>query len=661
MNNINREFLNNVKSRFLPLPRNATEELEHELNMSDFEIKKELGIGSFGKVCLVKHKKTKAEYALKIINKLDKINQEDKAYFKREVEIMYKLNHPNIIKLYSHFEDNNNCYILMQYIPKGSAYDLIPKNGKKQENFKLLASIIKDLLNALYYLHNMNPKIIHRDIKPENILLDENNKAYLIDFGWSNYLINHRKRNSICGSPFYLSPEMVNEIGHDETNDIWCIGVLLFELTTGKVPFEGNDIDEVRNSIINFNFKFPSDINLDAKDLISKILKVNPNERLTIEKILSHNFIKKYYPNAVNELIKPNKSNYKVFVVSTDDPKTWNEEETKQLSDNFIRKTYTLPSKNNNYKNILLNKINNNKHKYTKYETKNYSIETNKIYNDINNNNYHSINTSSNKNNNNYYISNYATNNNNTKFNSSKLITVVKTNQNSNKSKSNDKIKVEIQHYNNYSSKTNNYLRIDNNNTKYTYNKTDKNIKTYNTIENDKFSILSKRYDSLKNEYESWKNKELEKLRNELKDIEKKISSAIRQNKSFSNNITNNYNLEKLKKAYDNLILENNELKGKIKNYSNYFKNNENKNNIIILDEKFKKNLDLKTQKDINNIIIEKDMQINKCKEEIKISRQKEKEQFSILINKYDRTLMSQERENIILKMRLKELERKLY
>ena len=136
MNNINREFLNNVKSRFLPLPRNATEELEHELNMSDFEIKKELGIGSFGKVCLVKHKKTKAEYALKIINKLDKINQEDKAYFNREVEIMYKLNHPNIVKLYSHFEDNNNCYILMQYIPKGSAYDLIPKNGKKQENLK---------------------------------------------------------------------------------------------------------------------------------------------------------------------------------------------------------------------------------------------------------------------------------------------------------------------------------------------------------------------------------------------------------------------------------------------------------------------------------------------------------------------------------------------
>ena len=133
-----------------------------------------MGIGSYGKVYLVRHKKTKAEFALKIINKLDKINQEEKSYFNREIEIMYKLNHPNIVKLYGHFEDNKNCYILMQYIPNGSAYDLIPKNGKKQENFQLVASIMKDLINAIYYLHNMNPRIIHRDIKPQNILLDEN-------------------------------------------------------------------------------------------------------------------------------------------------------------------------------------------------------------------------------------------------------------------------------------------------------------------------------------------------------------------------------------------------------------------------------------------------------------------------------------------------------
>ena len=155
MNSIKIEFLNDVKNRFLPLPRNATEGLEHEPNLSDFEIKRELGIGSYGKVYLVNHKKTKAEYALKIIDKIDSFNQSQKTYFNREVEIMYKLNHPNIAKLFSHFEDNKNCYLLMQYIPNGSAYNLIPKKGKRQENLKLIASIMKDLISAIYYMHNM--------------------------------------------------------------------------------------------------------------------------------------------------------------------------------------------------------------------------------------------------------------------------------------------------------------------------------------------------------------------------------------------------------------------------------------------------------------------------------------------------------------------------
>ena len=113
MNDINNNFLNDVKQRFLPLPRNETEELEHKPNITDFEIKKEIGSGAYGKVYLVKHKITKAEYALKRIDKRDKINQEDKVNFKREIEIMYKLNHSNISKLYSHFEDNNYYYFLM--------------------------------------------------------------------------------------------------------------------------------------------------------------------------------------------------------------------------------------------------------------------------------------------------------------------------------------------------------------------------------------------------------------------------------------------------------------------------------------------------------------------------------------------------------------------
>jgi serine/threonine protein kinase len=212
----------------------------------------------------------------------------------------------------------------MQYIPKRSVYEIIPKPGKKP-NLQLIASVMKDLISAVYYLHNMKPIIIHRDIKPENVLLDENSRAYLTDFGWSNYVQSFKRRTTVCGTPLYLPPEMVNETSHDEKADIWCIGVLLFELSTGRVPFEGRDLETVKANILRLNITWPREIDPEVKDLISQILRLNPKSRLSIEEILSHSFFTKYFPNAVNELIKPDHQQNKIFIVSQDDPKTWGE------------------------------------------------------------------------------------------------------------------------------------------------------------------------------------------------------------------------------------------------------------------------------------------------------------------------------------------------
>jgi serine/threonine protein kinase len=298
--------------------------------MTDFEIKKELGIGSYGKVYLVNHKKTKAEYALKIIDKLDTINQKEKNYFNRELEIMYKLDHPNIVKLYSHFEDNNCCYLLMQYIPNGSAYKLIPKNGKKQETMQLVASVMKDLICAIYYMHNMKPKIIHRDIKPENVLLGDGLVAKLTDFGWSNYMQEDEKRTTVCGTPIYLAPEIMEEKPHDEAVDLWCIGVLLFELVTANPPFAGNDLDTLKENVLKLKINWPKDINVDAKNLIMKILKLDPKQRLPLEEMMKHPFITKFTPDAPKHLIKPVEGiKYEPFIVSKYDPKTWVPKEIK--------------------------------------------------------------------------------------------------------------------------------------------------------------------------------------------------------------------------------------------------------------------------------------------------------------------------------------------
>ena len=346
--------INEVKNRFLPIPESVKLGLEPEPKITDFTIVKELGSGSFGRVYLVTHKKTKANYAIKAIDKRNKANIEEKPYFRREVEVMYKIHHPNVIKLYSHFEDNNFCYFIMEYIAKGNMFGLIPTDKKKRISTQLVANLIKDIISAVYFLHNMSPPIIHRDIKPENVLLADNFVAKLTDFGWSNYIQEDKKRTTVCGTPIYLAPEIIKEQGHDERVDIWCIGVLLFELTTGTVPFPGNDIESLENNILKLRIQWPKEINVDAKNLISKILKLDPNARISLSDMLKHPFITKYIPNASECLIKPDESlKYKPFVVSKDDPNNWDpviHETNEIVNDNNKTNQEKVPTDNNKQK-----------------------------------------------------------------------------------------------------------------------------------------------------------------------------------------------------------------------------------------------------------------------------------------------------------------------
>ena len=344
--------INDVKNRFLPIPESVAKGLEPEPKISDFTIIKELGSGSFGHVYLVTHKKTKAQYAVKAIDKRNKTNVEEKPYFRREVEVMYKIHHPNVVKLYGHFEDNNYCYFVMEYISKGNIYGLIPQDKKRRLNAQVVASIMKGVITSVYFLHNMNPPIIHRDIKPENVLLAEGLVAKLTDFGWSNYMEEDEKRTTVCGTPIYLAPEIIKEKGHDERVDVWCIGVLLFELITGNVPFQGNDIETLKNNILKLKIAWPRDINTDAKNLIMKILKLDPNARISLSDMLNHPFFTKYFPNAPQSLIKPDDTiKYKPFIISKDDPKTWDpieKDDKEKKSDNTADnqgKTDKIPKK----------------------------------------------------------------------------------------------------------------------------------------------------------------------------------------------------------------------------------------------------------------------------------------------------------------------------
>ena len=536
---------NNVANRFLPIPGSVLKCLESEPKITDFIIIKELGVGSYGRVILVQHKLTQAKYAIKCIDKRNKVNIEEKPYFRREIEIMYRVHHPNVVKLFGHFEDNKYCYFIMEYIPGGNIYNLVPKNGIKTVSTKTIVSIVKDVISAVYFLHHMNPPIIHRDIKPENVVLDQNMRAKLTDFGWSNYMQGDMKRTTVCGTPVYLAPEIINNTGHDEKVDIWCIGVLLFELLTGISPFQGNDVQTIKYNINRLRIAWPREMDRDAVDFIKRTLKFLPEERMTLEQMLLHPFITKYFPNAISCLKKPDNTQYKIFIVSKDNPLTWDPVFT-----------------GNDYSGIKLKP---------------------------------------------YY------------------------NQNQNQ----------------------------------------------NTLSQYNYNNLLQKYDTLKREYNDLKsigfsNTSLESLKREL--IEKE--NKIKQLRSMGMGNTNIYNNNDWNVTYKDLQNENYDLRNILNQYQMQYNKNQN---VIYLDNHFneimnnisnnnktgfnqainklKTNIDSYTQNNYNAIITMKDQEIKKWKEEERLKREREKKQYNMLINRYDQNLSNKERENQLLKMKLKELE----
>jgi serine/threonine protein kinase len=233
--------VNHVKNRILFLSPSVMSGEERECRKDDFEslANSNIGVGGFGKVYKVRHKDSKNIYAIKVINKAKIIEHDLVEQIKLEVEIMYKLDNKYIVRLHNHYEDDDSFYLILEYAPRGQIYTRLKREGRFSE--RVSAQFLREVVEAVKYLHSMDPPIIHRDIKPENILLDQDDSIKLADFGWSNFFNEQRTRMTYCGTPEYLAPEMIRQSGHDKSLDIWNLGVLLFELLTGSPPFKGSD------------------------------------------------------------------------------------------------------------------------------------------------------------------------------------------------------------------------------------------------------------------------------------------------------------------------------------------------------------------------------------------------------------------------------------
>ena len=287
-----KQILNEIQKRLFILSPTVELGFERECNKYDFiRDKNPLGKGAFGEVWKVTHENSKKVYCIKMMTKRDIFEQKLINQINKEIGIMYNINHPYSVKLYNHFEDNEKLYLIMELASNGNLYNFIQNNkNQKIKTKEMIKKIIIQVIEIIKYLHSLD--IIYRDIKPENILLDKDYNVKLCDYGWASYLSKGQFCSAYCGTPEYVSPEVIKKYPYNEKVDIWGIGVLIFELVFGYPPFTSNFNEDRFNNIKEGKINWPKDLNdMELKDLIGKILKVNPKDRISLDEIEKHQWL----------------------------------------------------------------------------------------------------------------------------------------------------------------------------------------------------------------------------------------------------------------------------------------------------------------------------------------------------------------------------------
>lgn len=286
-----------VKNNFIQLNKDP-------LSMH-YKLIDKLGFGSFGYVLKALHLKTEKLYAIKIVNKVILNIQDDERRFLREIEILYHLDHPNIVKMFEYFIDESNYYIVQEFIEGGDLFTIISQKGAISET--TVSYISKQIVSALHHIHSAT--IVHRDIKPRNIMLvkkqDKQNQLKLkksqtfnenpedfqikiIDFGISN--LGKQKYSEKIGTPFYVAPEVLKG-DYTYKCDIWSAGVVIYMILNGNPPFDGQNESQIINSILNQKLPESRHGSNSAKNFLTQMLNRNSEERPSAFELLFHKFI----------------------------------------------------------------------------------------------------------------------------------------------------------------------------------------------------------------------------------------------------------------------------------------------------------------------------------------------------------------------------------
>ncbi|XP_060730531.1 serine/threonine-protein kinase MARK2 isoform X9 [Tachysurus vachellii] len=251
-------------------------------HVGNYRLLKTIGKGNFAKVKLAKHILTEKEVAVKIIDKTQ-LNSSSLQKLFREVRIMKLLNHPNIVKLFEVIETEKTLYLVMEYASGGEVFDYLVAHGRMKE--KEARAKFRQIVSAVQYCHQKC--IVHRDLKAENLLLDADMNIKIADFGFSNEFTVGNKLDTFCGSPPYAAPELFQGKKYDGPEvDVWSLGVILYTLVSGSLPFDGQNLKELRERVLRGKYRIPFYMSTDCENLLKKFLILNPTKRGSLEQIM---------------------------------------------------------------------------------------------------------------------------------------------------------------------------------------------------------------------------------------------------------------------------------------------------------------------------------------------------------------------------------------
>ncbi|XP_061843433.1 MAP/microtubule affinity-regulating kinase 3a isoform X11 [Nerophis lumbriciformis] len=267
--------------------RSRSSEDSQQPHVGNYRLLKTIGKGNFAKVKLARHILTGREVAIKIIDKTQ-LNPNSLQKLFREVRIMKILNHPNIVKLFEVIETERTLYLVMEYASGGEVFDYLVAHGRMKE--KEARAKFRQIVSAVQYCHQKH--IVHRDLKAENLLLDADMNIKIADFGFSNEFTLGNKLDTFCGSPPYAAPELFQGKKYDGPEvDVWSLGVILYTLVSGSLPFDGQNLKELRERVLRGKYRIPFYMSTDCENLLKRFLVLNPAKRGTLEQIMKDRWI----------------------------------------------------------------------------------------------------------------------------------------------------------------------------------------------------------------------------------------------------------------------------------------------------------------------------------------------------------------------------------